>query len=167
MEDLLLVDGQDLRKSKTTEAASSAVAAEASITEVYMGAQAVTMAEVEQVHCECCGLAEDCTPSYIAQVRELYYGKWICGLCAEAVKEEYGRELNIKDALDAHMSICKQFNTPEKPRESSLSDLAAAMSRLMRKRIDGSSGPRSAPSSPRRGRSIARTNSLVAAFSRK
>jgi hypothetical protein len=123
---------------------------------------------VTEVRCECCDLAEDCTPTYIAQVRDLFHGSWICGLCAEAVKEEeHCRGLNTLDAMDSHMSICKHFNRPGKLCESPASDLAAAMSRLMRKRIDGSSSAPSSPRSSRGGRaSLARTTSLVpAAFS--
>lgn len=40
------------------------------------------------VKCECCGLTEECTEEYIKRVRDRYSGRWICGLCAEAVKDE-------------------------------------------------------------------------------
>jgi len=68
--------------------------------------------EVERVNCECCGMAEDCTPTYISRIREKYYGKWLCGLCTEAVQEKKRkyREFTSEQALEAHMTICKQFN---------------------------------------------------------
>nr|CAD1829842.1 unnamed protein product [Ananas comosus var. bracteatus] len=40
------------------------------------------------VECECCGMSEDCTPKYISRIREAFCGKWVCGLCAEAVREQ-------------------------------------------------------------------------------
>uniref|UniRef100_K4BHN5 Uncharacterized protein n=1 Tax=Solanum lycopersicum TaxID=4081 RepID=K4BHN5_SOLLC len=30
----------------------------------------------------------ECTLAYIETIRERYQGKWICGLCAEAVKDD-------------------------------------------------------------------------------
>ncbi|CAJ1972009.1 unnamed protein product [Sphenostylis stenocarpa] len=47
---------------------------------------------VSSVKCCCCGLVEECTHAYIGRVKEKYGGRWICGLCAEAVKEERERE---------------------------------------------------------------------------
>lgn len=47
--------------------------------------------EVQFAKCECCGLTEECTEAYIARVRERNQGRWICGLCAEAVKDEMVR----------------------------------------------------------------------------
>ncbi|KAI3498948.1 hypothetical protein L1887_34737 [Cichorium endivia] len=42
-------------------------------------------ADVEFVKCDCCGLTEECTPGFIERIRERYQGKWICGLCGEAI----------------------------------------------------------------------------------
>lgn len=134
--------------------------------DIHRGANAAAnMSEEQQVKCECCGLAEECTPGYIAHVRDMYCGRWVCGLCAEAVKEERERsdDGSMEDALNAHMCICMQFNKPEK-KERQVADLAAAMTRLLRKSVDGSSSPRSAPSSPRRGTSISRASSCLSAF---
>lgn len=50
--------------------------------------------EVELVRCKCCGLMEECTPAYIDLIRETFCGRWICGLCAEAVKDEFYRSGN-------------------------------------------------------------------------
>ncbi|KAG0486421.1 hypothetical protein HPP92_008516 [Vanilla planifolia] len=46
------------------------------------------ISEVENANCECCGMSEECTPEYIRRVRARFCGRWICGLCSEAVKEE-------------------------------------------------------------------------------
>ncbi|MCO5598930.1 hypothetical protein L7F22_053029 [Adiantum nelumboides] len=139
--------------------------------DIYKGVHSTYLAppDEEQVKCECCGLAEECTPAYIMHIRDMYCGKWVCGLCAEAVKEELARggeegESSMEEALCAHMSMCMQFNKPEK-KGKQVADLAAAMTRLLRKSMDGSSSPRSAPSSPRRSVAISRANSCLSAFS--
>lgn len=46
---------------------------------------------VECAKCECCGLAEDCTRDYILGVRAAFGGRWLCGLCSEAVRDEAAR----------------------------------------------------------------------------
>ncbi|KAL8139459.1 hypothetical protein V2J09_005480 [Rumex salicifolius] len=70
------------------------------------------ISEVEDVECECCGMNEECTPEYIRKIKEMYLGKWICGLCSEAVKEEMenrgGR--SVEEALGTHMGHCMRFN---------------------------------------------------------
>ncbi|KAM7483779.1 hypothetical protein LguiB_008362 [Lonicera macranthoides] len=67
--------------------------------------------EVEDAKCECCGMTEECTHDYIDRVRAKFFGKWICGLCTEAVKEEVEKNGGKKDeALSAHMSACVRFN---------------------------------------------------------
>ncbi|KAJ7951725.1 DUF1677 family protein [Quillaja saponaria] len=67
--------------------------------------------EVEDARCECCGMSEECTPEYIDRVRDKFLGKWICGLCAEAVKEEMEKNGGKKEeALNAHMNACFRFN---------------------------------------------------------
>ncbi|KAK8618824.1 hypothetical protein V6N13_132803 [Hibiscus sabdariffa] len=77
-------------------------------------AQLTPISEVEDAKCECCGMSEECTPEYIERVRNKYMGKWICGLCAEAVKEEMekigGDGNKIEEALGAHMNRCAKFN---------------------------------------------------------
>jgi len=90
--------------------------------------------EVERVNCECCGMAEDCTPSYISQIRENYCGKWLCGLCMEAVREKQRKyqEFTIEQALEAHMAICKQFNS--NTRVNPKLSLADAMINFARRR---------------------------------
>ena len=68
--------------------------------------------EVEDVKCECCGMSEECTPEYIRGVRRRFAGRWVCGLCAEAVREEAGKSggAPLEEALRAHMAVCKRFN---------------------------------------------------------
>jgi hypothetical protein len=69
--------------------------------------------EVEAVGCECCGLEEECTGEYIGGVRAYFGGRWLCGLCSEAVKYEAGKcargaaAPDVEDAVRAHMGICR------------------------------------------------------------
>ncbi|XP_040376145.1 uncharacterized protein LOC107305105 [Oryza brachyantha] len=69
--------------------------------------------EARSVRCECCGMAEDCTPGYIGRVRERFGGRWVCGLCAEAVSERRRREpaLTVGEAVESHASLCDRFNS--------------------------------------------------------
>ncbi|KAL2516228.1 hypothetical protein Fot_30199 [Forsythia ovata] len=69
------------------------------------------ISEIEDAKCECCGMSEECTPEYVGQVRDKFSGKWICGLCAEAVKEETEKNGgNREEALNSHMHACVRFN---------------------------------------------------------
>uniref|UniRef100_A0A0E0JXP1 DUF1677 family protein n=1 Tax=Oryza punctata TaxID=4537 RepID=A0A0E0JXP1_ORYPU len=66
---------------------------------------------VEEAECECCGMSEECTAAYIGEVRRRFSGRWVCGLCAEAVTEEAGKNGGEHEAaLAAHMAVCKRFN---------------------------------------------------------
>lgn len=58
-------------------------------------------------------MEEDCTPTYISRIRESFDGKWICGLCSEAVKEQLSKDPSIskEKALEAHIAMCKKFNS--------------------------------------------------------
>ncbi|GMH28487.1 hypothetical protein Nepgr_030330 [Nepenthes gracilis] len=70
--------------------------------------------EVESVKCECCGLKEDCTIDYINGVKAKFNGKWLCGLCSEAVRDEVSRGENKyseEEAVNAHMSFCRKFKS--------------------------------------------------------
>ncbi|KAL6851602.1 hypothetical protein ACP4OV_020166 [Aristida adscensionis] len=87
--------------------------------------------EARSVRCECCGMAEECTPTYIGRVRERFQGRWVCGLCAEAVKERQAREplLTVAGAVDAHAALCERFNStvrlnPKLSLASSMRDIA-------------------------------------------
>ncbi len=92
--------------------------------------------EVEFVKCHCCGLMEECTLEYISRVRERYQGRWICGLCAEAVKDEsfrLQRYVSIDEALKRHEKFCEQSSSPPtNPTE----DLIVAMKQLLRRTLD-------------------------------
>ncbi|CAI9118442.1 OLC1v1020014C1 [Oldenlandia corymbosa var. corymbosa] len=69
--------------------------------------------DIELAKCDCCGLKEDCTQEYISEVKANFNGKWLCGLCSEAVRDEVNRgkkQLSgIDDALKAHMAFCRKY----------------------------------------------------------
>ncbi|XP_057799913.1 uncharacterized protein LOC131015524 [Salvia miltiorrhiza] len=94
--------------------------------------------------CDCCGLTEECTEAYIKRVRDRYSGRWICGLCAEAVKDEMVRSekrIGSEEAVNRHMSFCRNFKAlgpPKKPTE----ELIAAVKQLLLRSLDS---PRSGP----------------------
>ncbi|KAK8460824.1 hypothetical protein SEVIR_2G397532v4 [Setaria viridis] len=147
--------------------------------------------EEEEVACECCGFTEECTAPYIAGVRARYGGRWICGLCGDAVGEELGRAtppISPAEALDRHACVCRRGSAPPSP-AGSPDDLIAALRLLLRRRLGSPPHPpaprraRSTPSSPRRdplptiassvaavataggaGSSLARTGSCFAAL---
>ncbi|GMG99082.1 hypothetical protein Nepgr_000922 [Nepenthes gracilis] len=71
----------------------------------------LAISEIEEALCECCGMSEECTVGYINCVREMFSGKVICGLCAEAVKGEMAKNGGKRDeAVNEHMSACVKFN---------------------------------------------------------
>ncbi|KAF5743108.1 hypothetical protein HS088_TW09G01173 [Tripterygium wilfordii] len=74
----------------------------------------VPQIEVESVKCDSCGFTEDCTPAYISRVRDRFQGRWICGLCSEAVKDEVRRSdkvITTEEALKRHTSFCESFRS--------------------------------------------------------
>ncbi|XP_059662061.1 uncharacterized protein LOC132308096 [Cornus florida] len=103
--------------------------------------------DIDFAKCECCGLTEECTPAYISGVRARYEGRWICGLCSEAVEDEIVRSerpIGTEEALNRHVSFCTKFrfsSPPANPTE----DLISAMKQLFRRSLDS---PRSLTSSP-------------------
>ncbi|XP_021276568.1 uncharacterized protein LOC110410942 [Herrania umbratica] len=104
--------------------------------------------EVEFAECDCCGLTEECTPAYIARVREKFEGRWLCGLCSEAVKDETVRseeDITTNEALDRHLKFCEQFKSSSPPANPA-EDLISAMKHLLRRTLDSprKSGPPSA-----------------------
>ncbi|XP_073272337.1 uncharacterized protein [Primulina huaijiensis] len=65
--------------------------------------------DIESVKCECCGLKEDCTQDYISKVKSSFDGKWLCGLCSEAVRDECNyKAFGMDEAVKAHMSFCRK-----------------------------------------------------------
>ncbi|KAK7265452.1 hypothetical protein RJT34_33072 [Clitoria ternatea] len=101
-------------------------------------ASCVKSVEVECVKCESCGFKEECTPAYISRVRQRHQGRWLCGLCVEAVKDEVVRSdtvISTEEALNRHMSFCREFrssstflNKTEHP--------IFAMGRVLRRSLD-------------------------------
>lgn len=115
--------------------------------------------EVDSVKCDCCGLTEECTPAYIDRIRERYNGKWICGLCAEAVKDEIVRcerpMISTEEALTQHINFCKKFNSAGPPPNPAV-HLISAMRQILRRHSDSPRSLRSVPSSPTKGATGAR-----------
>ena len=126
--------------------------------------------EARSVRCECCGMAEECTPTYIGRVRERFQGKWVCGLCAEAVKERQAREpaLTVGGAVAAHAAMCERFNStvrlnPKLSLASSMRDIArkSSMHRSRRNSVDGGGGATATPPSACGGDKLGRASSCA------
>lgn len=116
--------------------------------------------EIESVKCECCGLKEDCTQDYISQVKSKFEGKWLCGLCSEAVRDEASRGKKPISAMDeavkAHMTFCRKFKSNPAVR------VADGMRQILRRRSSSDfSSSSSATSSSRKYYSRAATTSQV------
>jgi hypothetical protein len=114
--------------------------------------------EVVDAKCECCGMSQECTPEYIRGVRGRFAGRWVCGLCAEAVMEEAEKNGGrLEEALRAHMGVCKRFNGFGRPYPVLFQ--AEAMREILRRRAK--LGPRSRSSiNPREVK--ARSSSCIA-----
>ncbi|CAL9218909.1 unnamed protein product [Arabidopsis halleri] len=93
--------------------------------------------EIESARCECCGMKEEYTAAYIGDVRNLYAGKFICGLCSEAVKYEifrWGenqRRISVDEALAIHMKFCGEFVASPSPTV----DFISAIGEIFRRRL--------------------------------
>ncbi|CAI9286158.1 unnamed protein product [Lactuca saligna] len=103
-----------------------------------------SQSQVESVNCECCGLTEECTLSYISQIRRHYNGRWICGLCMEAVKYEILKSENLittGEALERHIAFYDNFRSSSRlPFSDAVADHPIlAMGKIMRKRLDSPS----------------------------
>ncbi|GMN36847.1 hypothetical protein TIFTF001_006347 [Ficus carica] len=110
----------------------------------------VAQAEIEFAKCECCGLTEECTPAYIERIRERYQGHWICGLCAEAIKDEIVRSkrlISTEEAMAKHMNFFKKFKASGPPPDPTV-HLISAMRQILRRSLDSPRALRSTPSSP-------------------
>nr|GMD80523.1 DUF1677 [Ipomoea batatas] len=100
-----------------------------------------TNMDIELAKCECCGLKEDCTQDYISEVKAKFDGKWLCGLCSEAVRDEAIRGKNMQqfgteEAVKAHMSFCRKYKSNPAIR------VADGMRQMLRRRSgDLSSSP--------------------------
>lgn len=130
------------------------------------------ISEVEDAKCECCGMCEECTPEYVQNVRDKFSGKWICGLCAEAVKEEMEKNGGRRDeALNAHMNVCVRFNRIGRPYPALFQ--ADAMKEILKKstKMEGR-GFRAKSLSPKdkgnlKKGTIARSSSCIPAITRE
>ncbi|XP_059655119.1 uncharacterized protein LOC132302292 [Cornus florida] len=128
------------------------------------------ISEVEDAKCECCGMCEECTPEYINRVRDKFSGKLICGLCAEAVKEEMEKNGGKREeALSEHMSECVKFS--RFGRTYPVLYQAEAMRELLKKstRLNGGRAKSVSPrdrGGPNKG-GIARSSSCIPAITRE
>ena len=67
------------------------------------GGGAEAAAATAMATCACCGIGEECTARYVARVAAQFGGAWVCGLCAEAIKDEAARRgVGLEDAAHAH-----------------------------------------------------------------
>ncbi|XP_059302537.1 uncharacterized protein LOC132054571 [Lycium ferocissimum] len=131
------------------------------------------ISEVENAKCECCGMSEEFTHEYIEKVRKKYSGKWICGLCTEAVKEEADKNGGKnEEALSTHMSACSKFN--KFGRAYPVLYQAQAMREMLKKSTREGRGILRAKSiSPRdkivqkKGTGIARSTSCISAITKE
>ncbi|GLU01458.1 hypothetical protein SLE2022_187650 [Rubroshorea leprosula] len=126
------------------------------------------ISEVEDVKCECCGMSEECTPEYISGVRNKFIGKFVCGLCAEAVNEETVKNGGKREeALNAHVSACIRFNRfgrtyPVLYQAEAMREILKKSSRVRRKSIS----PRDKRVEPKKG-GIARSSSCIPAITKE
>ncbi|GJT04038.1 RNA-directed DNA polymerase, eukaryota [Tanacetum coccineum] len=85
-------------------------------------------------------------------IRERYNGKWICGLCGEAIKDEIARGeklISTKEAMTRLMNFCKESKLSNKMTEPTI-HLIAAMRQIMLRSLDSPRALRSMPNSPLR-----------------
>ncbi|XP_072966050.1 uncharacterized protein [Typha angustifolia] len=78
-------------------------------------------------------MSEECTRSYIDMITTFFCGKWVCGLCSEAVKEHtrHDTAITMEGALESHTALCKNFN--KTTRVNPTLSLAGAMRDIARK----------------------------------
>ncbi|KAG6471802.1 uncharacterized protein LOC122030126 [Zingiber officinale] len=127
-------------------------------------AAAAAVVELEFVACDCCGLTEECTPAYIAIVRERHGGKWLCGLCAEAVRDELlrsGLVISTEEAMDRHATFCRSFRSAKAAAVDPSEQLIAAIKQCLRRSLEAPRAVRSTPSSPRTGVGLGARSNLV------
>uniref|UniRef100_A0A5B7BWW7 DUF1677 family protein n=1 Tax=Davidia involucrata TaxID=16924 RepID=A0A5B7BWW7_DAVIN len=133
--------------------------------------KASVQVEVEFVKCDSCGFTEECTLAYISRIRERYNGRWICGLCIEAVKDEALRSerlISTEEALNRHINFCRKFQSSSPP-SSATEHPIFAIGRLLRRSLDSPRALRSTPTSPLRqvrGPSLLRSESCFSSLSR-
>lgn len=80
--------------------------------------------------CGCCGMWEECTLDYVKCVKARFAGVWVCGLCAEAIKDEQARlGLGIEAAVTIHAKF-REIATSEPT-----IDIARSLLKLLKKMI--------------------------------
>ncbi|XP_059630419.1 uncharacterized protein LOC132273477 [Cornus florida] len=107
--------------------------------------------DIELAKCDCCGLKEDCTQEYISEVKAKFDGKWLCGLCSEAVRDEVNRgkkPFEMEEAVKAHMSFCRKYKSNPAIR------VADGMRQMLRRRSGDTSSSPSSSSSKKYSRSV-------------
>ncbi|GLT85449.1 hypothetical protein SLE2022_036390 [Rubroshorea leprosula] len=132
------------------------------------GAAIPTISEVVDARCECCGMSEECTLEYVSGVRDRFVGKFMCGLCAEAVNEETEKNGGKREeALNAHVSACVRFN--RFGRTYPVLYQAEAMREILKKSCrtrSKSVNPRDKGTEPKKG-GIARSSSCISAITKE
>nr|XP_009612575.1 uncharacterized protein LOC104105867 [Nicotiana tomentosiformis]XP_016432946.1 PREDICTED: uncharacterized protein LOC107759501 [Nicotiana tabacum] len=129
---------------------SESMTMKAAETQTVKVAKLTAQIEVDFAKCDCCGLTEECTLSYIETIRQRYQGKWICGLCAEAIKDEImrcERLISAEEALNRHLNFCKKFSSSTPPLNPTV-HLIAAMRQILRRSLESPKLLRSMSSSP-------------------
>ncbi|KAK4267409.1 hypothetical protein QN277_024195 [Acacia crassicarpa] len=124
------------------------------------------ISEVEDAKCECCGMSEECTQEYIERVRDKFLGKFVCGLCSEAVKEETEKNGGKKEeAINAHMNACVRFN--KFGRAFPVLFQAEAMKEMLKKnKLEGKVTNRAKSISPRDHKKPANSNTKPGGIAR-
>jgi hypothetical protein len=129
---MMAISGSESSQTQT----STTTAAVKTVTQVV---------EVEIVKCDSCGFTEECTPAYISKVRQRYQGRWLCGLCVEAVKDELVRSeriITIEEALNRHISFCKDFKSSSSSTALNKTEHPIiAMTRILRRSLDSPRPP--------------------------
>ncbi|CAO2209533.1 unnamed protein product [Urochloa humidicola] len=158
LEKLVTIGGANTSNPRPDAAAAAKNAAAAAVSDQQAAA-------VETVRCACCGVGEECTAAYIRGVRACFCGDWLCGLCAEAVKERVRRMGpaaggGVAAALGAHEAECRDFNATT--RLNPALSLAGSMRRIARRSLDR----RTASCQERGGGTAAAAASRAAALAR-
>ncbi|RRT66061.1 hypothetical protein BHM03_00045886 [Ensete ventricosum] len=90
--------------------------------------------ETESAKCECCGLEEDCTEEYISRVKADFGGKWLCGLCSEAVRDEAGKGRRTKGCGGLEEAVMAHASFRRRPHSNPAIDVVDGMRRMLWRR---------------------------------
>jgi len=106
------------------------------------GGGAEAAAATAMATCACCGIGEECTARYVARVAAQFGGAWVCGLCAEAIKDEAARRgVGLEDAARAHA----EFVGSAAARSGHAAQVAQALLQLLKRLLAAAVLPRAAP----------------------